>query len=499
MKTKLFLFCFFTTVFSAAAQIILPKIFTDNMVLQREAPILFWGKAAPDSELTVRFSSEEIKFKTKADSTWQVEFSPKEASANPQTIQITAENDSITLTNILIGDVWLLTGQSNMEFPLRSEMHFEEEKEHLAGDQLRFFNADFAGKWIYNEKYSEENLKKLTTDQFYSGKWEQSGLPQLEELSVVGYYFGKEILQEEKIPIGLINLSIGGAPLEAFLSVETLKEDPQFRTKAKTNWLQNDALPKWIRERGEQNVGGIAIHFDGLGPNHAYKPGFAYTAGIEPILKMSIKGILWYQGESNAQEMARVEEYAALQKLMITDYRRKWKQPDLPFYWVQLSSIDTINYKGNLWPEFRNEQRLLLDEVDHVGMAVTSDIGARNDVHPTNKKDVGQRLARWALKQDYGTDVLVSGPLPKDVNYVNGKVTISFNYVGKGLRTKDGNKLQGFSLDGKNPIPANIIGNTIVIQVPQKPEAVYYGWQAYSPGNLVNSEGLPASTFKLKL
>lgn len=170
-------------------------------------------------------------------------------------------------------------------------------------------------------------------------------------MSAVAYYFAKAIVEKENIPVGIINLSIGGAPIETFISKEALRRNEKFASKVSGNWLENESLPEWIRQRGKENVGNNANGFkDDLGLNHAYKPGFAYACGIEPLLAFSIKGIIWYQGESNSLEKEKVEEYRALLHLMIGDYRIKWKQPDMPFYWVQLSSIDTANYQSKLWP-----------------------------------------------------------------------------------------------------------------------------------------------------
>src|SRR5690606_38888988 len=232
----------------------------------------------------------------------------------------------------------------------------------------------------------------------------------------------------------------------------------------------------------------------------------AYSAGIEKLLPLPVKGILCYQGESNAQEIERVNEYAALSKLLIEDYRKKClptgqagKQPQLPFYFVQLSSIDTVKYKGHLWPQFRDEQRKMLQLIPNSGMAVCSDIGAKDDVHPTNKKDVGERLARWALNKTYKQNVVPSGPLPLNAKYVNGKVIIVFQYMSKGLKTSTGEKLKGFSLDGINEVEAVIGDSGIIIYTAKKPEFVYYAWKSFSNGNLVNSENLPASTFKIKV
>lgn len=263
------------------------------------------------------------------------------------------------------------------------------------------------------------------------------------------------------------------------------------------SWLENTALPEWTRERGKQNVGNNPAGFkDDLGLNHAYKPGFAYESGVKPLLSFPIKGELWYQGESNSLEKERVEEYRGLLHLLIDDYRKGWKQPALPFYWVQLSSVDTTSYQSQYWPQFRDEQRKLLNEVKNGGMAVCSDIGFKDNVHPTNKKDVGERLARWALQREYGEDIVPSGPLPLRAVHDNGKITVSFSYQ-NGLQTADGKALRGFSLDGTNELTATIQGDKITIGSADKPAFVYYGWKPFCDANLVNAAGLPASTFKM--
>ena len=182
---------------------------------------------------------------------------------------------------------------------------------------------------------------------------------------------------------------------------------------------------------------------------------------------------------------------------MVDDYRKKWKQPQLPFYFVQLSSIDTVKYKGQLWPQFRNEQRKMLQLIPNIGMAVCSDIGAKDDVHPTNKKDVGERLARWALNKLYKQNIVPSGPLPLNAVYSKEKVIVSFQYMAKGLKTSDGKAIREFSIDGKNETEANFGDSGIIIPVISKPQYIYYGWKSFSDGNLINSENLPASTFKI--
>ncbi|HMT97412.1 MAG TPA: sialate O-acetylesterase, partial [Ferruginibacter sp.] len=330
--------------------------------------------------------------------------------------------------------------------------------------------------------------------------WQQCDSSSVKLMSAVAYYFAKKIISDTGVPIGIINLSIGGAPLETFISTEAYSNHPSFSKKVNGNWLTNDALPVWVRERGKQNVEeSINVPADEHGLNHAYKPGFAFEAGIKPLLQMPVRGILCYQGESNAQEIERISEYADLSALMVSDYRKNWKQPQLPFYFVQLSSIDTVKYKGQLWPEFRNEQRKMLQLISNSGMAVCSDIGAKDDVHPTNKKEVGERLARWALNKTYKQKIVPSGPLPLKAIYSKGKVIVSFEYTAKGMKTADGTVIKGFSIDGKNESAASFGDSGIIIPVSTKPQYIYYGWKPFSNGNLINSENFPASTFKIKV
>ncbi len=493
-------FSFVLGIHLVAAQLSLPDIFTDNMVLQSDEPIHFWGKGTPGSSLEVQFAEEIRKTQVRQDSTWSILFIKRKVNSEPQSVQIRNSGQIINLHNVLVGDVWLCIGQSNMEFPMQNEMHFKKEQKMADRPLLRFYNATFSGKDIYNETFTDSVLRLLNKKDFYKGRWAVSDSATIKQMSAVGYYFGKRILESEHIPIGLIHMAIGGAPIETFISRKAMENNPRFSQKVKGSWLNNEALPVWVRERGQQNVGdATVIYKDDLGPHHAYKPGFAYSAGIEPMIQMPIKGILWYQGESNAQEPERVIEYGGLQKLMIEDYRQKWKRPELPFYWAQLSSIDTTNYKSQYWPEFRNEQRKLLDEIPFGGMAVTSDIGAKNDVHPTHKKEVGNRLARWALFKTYDKKVIPSGPLPKEAVYKNGKVTIDFNFSAVGLKTSDGKTARGFSLDGIHEQPATLHAHSVEIATQRSPEFIYYGWQSFTTANLVNSENLPASTFKIRV
>ena len=493
------IFSFLCLTILSHAQLQVAPVFTDDMVLQRNKPIAFYGKALPGQIVAVCFAGIRKKGVADKDSSWKIIFAPQKANHKNQQVIIESRNEKIVLNNILIGDVWLCIGQSNMEWPVMKEAHYDPTKNY-ENTSIRLYNPTYAGKGVYNTTFSDSIVQLLNQKKFYTGAWERCSNQSIKSMSAVGYYFANAIFAQTNIPQGIINLSIGGAPLEAFISSRTLKSHPVFSQKVYGNWICNDALPVWVRERGRQNTAGLTTIFsDEYGPAHAYKPGYAYDEGIQFLTSFSIAGILCYQGESNAQEPERVHEYAALQKLLIQDYRKFWNDATLPYYFVQLSSIDTLKYKSHLWPAFRNEQRVSLSEIKNSGMAVTSDIGAKDDVHPTNKKDVGERLARWALWHNYHQKIIPCGPLPLKAVYKNGKIFISFKYYGNGLKTLDGKALQGFSIDGKTTTTAVINNNTVEVRAVIKPEYVYYGWQPFSEGNLFNSVSLPASTFKIKV
>lgn len=483
------------------AQFVVAPYFSDNMVLQRDQPIHIWGKANPGLNISVSFLKQKKHTTVNADSSWNIYLSSEIANNKSNQLCIQSGGYKKVFQNVLLGDIWLCIGQSNMQFAMQQEMYYKEELKNANQPLLRFYNPTYIGKDVYNQHFTDSMLNRLNQNDFYSqASWNISDSQHIKNMSAVAYYFGKELVRDINIPIGLINLSIGGAPIETFINPDALKNDNQTKGKINGNWINNNSIPSWVRTRGTQNIGGLEkAPSDLFGPNHAFKPGFAFNAGIKPLTKFPIKGIIWYQGESNSLEINCVNEYAYLQKMMINDYRKHWKQPQLPLYWVQLSSIDTIAYSSQWWPAFRNEQRKLMEQINHSGMAVSSDLGLRDNVHPTNKKLVGYRLAQWALNKSYFKKVVPSGPLPLKAKYLNGKVVVYFNYSKDGLFTADKGELKGFSLDGIQDAVARMHHNFIEMNTPTKPTYVFYGWKPYSDGNLVNKAGLPASTFKLKV
>ena len=481
--------------FAGIAQFQPAPIFSNGMVFQRDAAIPVWGKGTPGATVQVSFKDQVQQTKVEQDSTWRIWLSPHPAGKSPASLLLKSGQTEMEIRNIATGDVWLCLGQSNMQWPMQREMHYQEEIRNSLIPDLRFYNPAYAGEQIFGSPFPDSVLERLNRLDFYQGRWETSDSNSFRRMSAVAYYFGKAILKTEDIPIGLIDLSIGGAPMETFIPFSALLASPEFSDKTEGNWLSNPHLPVWVRERGLQNL----PRRENSGPEyaaHPFQPGFAYASGVEPLLPFPIKGILWYQGESNAQEGERVQEYGRLTKLMVEAYRKAWTKPDLPFYYVQLSSIDTVKYKGHLWPEFRDMQRTIPDYLPHSAMAVSSDVGALNDVHPTNKKFVGERLARQALFHTYSKKITPSGPMPVKAKYRNGVVNITFQF-GDNMNTGSQGELKGFSVDGIPHATARISGKKVKVVVPRKPAFIYYGWQPYSLGNLYNGDALPASTFKI--
>ncbi len=473
------------------AQFSLAPSFSSNMVIQRNQPIAVWGKGVPTKNVTIVFAEQTRKTVVSADSSWVTYLNAEKASAEAHVLVARMDQTEIRLDNILLGDVWLCIGQSNMEWPLSREMHWAEERKNANQPLIRFLNPPPAGRYVYNVSFSDSLLRRLNKESFYQWNgWQTTTSSLLPDMSAVAYYFAKKIVKETEVPIGLINLSIGGAPLESFIPPHSLLAHPVFSQKMNGDWRANDYLPVWIRSRGKQNLDSVSpIYGDAFGPHHAYKPGFAFSSGVELLRQLGISGVLVYQGESNAEEQVRVAEYGSLFSVLVQSYRELWNKKNLPFYWVQLSSIERP-----LWPSFREEQRKLVNEIPFSGMAVTSDVGNRTNVHPTDKQTVGNRLAFWALKQVYHKKGEVSGPLIKKATFSPDKVILHFSHA-RGLTTSDGKSLREFSTDGIKELPAVIKGKRVIVSVTEKQKAIFYGWKPYSEGNLINKQRLPASTF----
>jgi len=314
------------------------------------------------------------------------------------------------------------------------------------------------------------------------------------------------------VPVGLVDFAVGGAPIESFISADALRRSPDFGRKVAGDWLANEAIDgNFVRLRARQHLAGAArAPKDALGLNHGYKPGFAWAAGPGRLTDQALAGVLWYQGESNALRAVDVAEYAGLMRLLVADWREQWRDPALPFLWCQLPSIDEPTRLH--WPRFREVQRQLETTLPHTGMAVTLDLGAAKDVHPREKREVGERLARWALFHQYGrSDLRPSGPLPTEATCDGKTIAVSFRFA-QGLAFRPGvpPQLEVLCEDGAHagefrPAgPARVVGERLVIELPADPTAtapvlVRYAWAMNAQVALVNDAGLPATPFELRI
>lgn len=478
---------------NAIADVKLPAIFGDNMVLQSGKKVPIWGTAEPGEEIEVRVSvpvvpegqtaaqaSEDLQAqRAKADEKggWKVTLDPLPASDNPIGLVVTA-NNKITFENVLVGDVWVCSGQSNMEWPVRAANNPEEEIANAKYPLIRMFQVQ---KKVASDAPADDVV----------GKWVVCSPETVAGFSAVGYFFGREIQNTTNEPVGLIGTYWGGTPAEAWTSREKLDSSDTFKP----------ILERWAAIDQKAKSGDAAASRQGeMGPNHPHHPAGLFNGMLAPIVPYAIRGAIWYQGESNA---SRAYQYRELFPAMITDWREQWGQGDFPFLFVQLANFmqrkDTPTESA--WAELREAQSKTL-ELPSTGQAVIIDIGEAGDIHPKNKQDVGKRLALAAMKVAYGKDdVVYSGPTLKGASFEEGKAVLTFEHLGGGLNAKGGT-LKGFSIAGEDRVfkwaDARIEGDKVIASSNEvkKPVAVRYAWADNPEATLYNAEGLPASPFR---
>jgi len=445
-----------------SAQVTLPSIFNDNMVLQQnfEAPI--WGWAEPGTEVIVSGNWSRMPARSAIadkDGKWMVKLTTLKAGG-PYQVYI---NDRI-IDNVMIGEVWICSGQSNMQWALEQTENGEKEIQMADFPSMRLFYA------------ARDNADEPSKDCY--GKWETCDPESAKTFSAVAYYFGKEIHKEINVPVGLIHTSWGGSTAQAWTNYNILQSTPEGQY--------------YIEKYNEK----ISEADPGDNPRNHRTPSGLYNAMLHPIIPFGIRGAIWYQGESNTEEHYF---YKNLQEAMISNWRDEWKQGDFPFYFVQLAPF---NYqKKIIGAALRDAQRKSLDQ-SNTGMAVTMDIGNPEDIHPLNKIDVGKRLSLWALAKNYGKENLIySGPLYKSMQKEGKNIVLSFDHVGSGLVYK-GEELTHFTMAGEDRVfysaNAKIENNEIVVSSKKvkKPVAVRFAFENGDEPNLFNKEGLPASTFR---
>ena len=463
----------------------LPQVYSDNMVLQRDCPLEVRGTANAEEEVTVSIAGQKQRAETGSDGQWCVRLKPMQAGG-PHTLTVSAGKTRLHFSNVLVGEVWLCSGQSNMEFMLKEASTARMDIPQSDNNNIRLL--DMKARWRTNPvEWEESVLDSLNHLQYYKdSQWTVCTSASAADFSAVAYYFGKMLQDSLHVPVGLICNAIGGSPTEAWVSRHALEFHLPIMFR---NWTKNDPQ-NWIRARATLNVKKSTNKFQ----RHPYEPCYLYESGILPLDRFPVKGVIWYQGESNAPDY---ETHEKLFHLLVDSWRKNWENPKLPFYYVQLSSMDRPS-----WPWFRDSQRRLLKEIPHTGMAVSSDQGDSLDVHPKNKKPVGERLARQALNRTYGMKTVVpSGPLFRSAEFRKGAAYVSFDFA-NGMSSSDGKALRTFEVAETEglfyPAKAEIVGDRIKVYSDQvkHPRYVRYGWQPFTRANLVNAQGLPASTFR---
>lgn len=469
----------------------LPEVYADGMVLQRNKDLVINGMANAGEKVTVTIGNYTGTTTANNVGKWSVTIPPMKETTG-LTMTVKAGNETLTYNDVAVGEVWLASGQSNMEFRLKNSKTFGEDKGNLNDPLLRLFDMKPVA-YTDNTEWSDEQ-KDLTNDlkHYLPATWTTSNDSTAPQFSAVAWYFGRMLRDSLDVPVGIISNAIGGSTAESWVDIETLEHNiPEILV----NWRKNDYVQPWAQKRAGENTG---TDDEGLKHRHPYEPSYLFSSGIEPLGSYPIEGVIWYQGESNAHNTLLHEE---IFPVLVESWRKNWDNPDLPFLFTQLSSINRPS-----WPVFRDSQRRMSHQIPGVAMAVSSDQGDSIDVHPKNKKPIGQRLGRQALNRIYGmTNVVPEGPGPVKAISEGNKVKVLFNNA-EGLTTSDGNSPITFEVaqyDGIfYPATAEITGdNSIILTFSEQiiPQFVRYGWQPYTRANLVNGEGLPASTFKINI
>lgn len=491
-------------------------LFAEGAVLQRDCPVPVWGTARDGEKVTVEIGSQK-ETTTAADGKWSVTLKPL-AAGGPFELKITGDN-AVSIKNVLVGEVWVCSGQSNMQFPLAGSSSAAREIPKANYPMIRLFSV------------ARKTAVKPASE--VEGSWMECTPETARQFSAVAYFFGRDLHQKLAVPIGLIHSSWGGTPAQAWTSIEGLRKERELERhvmaaakneqnlpaaaaaypakaaeyekrlkawEAKAGPGYQQRLEKWRQACVEAKKNGkpmpkLGVPMKPQAPvppeGSSQTPTVLYNAMIAPLIPYGIKGAIWYQGEANA---GNGRQYRTLFPTMIADWREKWKQGDFPFLYVQLAPFNKQA------PEIREAQLLTLSKSPNTAMVVTNDVGDLNNIHPKRKEPVGKRLALAARAIAYGEKIEFSGPLYNSIKVESGKAVLKFTHTGTGMVAKDG-PLKDFTIAGADkqfvPAQAEIRGEEIVVssdKVPS-PVAVRYGWGTYE-GNLFNTEGLPASPFR---
>ncbi|WP_163397638.1 sialate O-acetylesterase [Flavobacterium fluviatile] len=494
IRNQFLFLIFFSVSFSIKAQVKLPALVSDNMVLQQNAKVNLWGWASPNEKINIQLGWQNASVEVIANSTgnWKIAIDTPQGSEKAYSITINASN-KIVLNNVLIGEVWICSGQSNMYFPVGKEdgtwktgvKNYEEEIGKANFPNIRLFTV-----------LTNASPKPLDD---VSGRWAACSPETIKTFSAVAYFYGRELYQKLKIPIGLISSSWGGTKAEAWTSQDVLEENPEFLTileeDAKNEKIYQEKLEAYYLNIKNEKLAGNTLKTELKKPKkEANKTSYVlYNAMLHPLINYTMKGVIWYQGESNS---GKAKLYQTLFPAMVKNWRNDWKQGDFPFYYVQITP-----HKGQT-PEIREAQLLSLKAIPNSGMAVTTDVGDANNIHPIDKQTVGHRLALIAMAKTYNENKLVySGPIYNHMKIKKDKIQLFFDYADSGFKKTTGD-LKEFEIAGDDqvyyPAFAKIDGKTIIVssEKVKNPKAVRFAWKAVPEPNLFNAENLPASPFR---
>ncbi len=479
---------------TAQAELRLPAIIGDNMLLQRNQENPVWGWADAGQEVKVEFAGQSVSGKADAAGKWTVKLPALKASPDGREMKITSGGESKTLKNILVGDVWICSGQSNMAFAVASSYDAQLEIPLANFPNIRLISVPQVG------------TQEIQDD--FKGQWEECSPATVPGFSAVGYFFGRQIHQTAGVPIGLIDNAWGGSAAEAWIRRDVFDEDGRFKN-VQEQWQNYEAtfnyealVEKWKANVAKAKAAGKPAPRPprNLLTGNA-RPGNIYAGVLHPTIGYGIKGTIWYQGESNA---GRAYQYDEVFAKMITHWRKEWNQGDFPFYWVQLADFrDEATEPGDSsWAELRESQSKTLS-LPNTGQAVIYDIGEGRDIHPRNKLDVAKRLARIALARDYGKKIHYLSPSFDSMEIKGNKALLTFKDVGSTLYSFDTRDVKGFAVAGADKKWHRATGTVkgkdkveVTCAAVPNPVAIRYAWAENPVANLRSRENLPVDPFR---
>lgn len=489
----------FAVSIQAFADLSVPSLFADNMVVQQGMKVPVWGKAKPGENIVVEFAGQSVAEKADKNGAWKVTLRATN-KPGPYEMSVKGEDTSLRFTNVLVGEVWVCSGQSNMQWTVSRSKDSEAEIAAANYPNIHLFQVPMVTADTPQEKCG--------------GQWVICSPETIKEFTAVGYFFGRALHKELDTPIGLIQSAWGGTAAEAWTSLPTLQANAELKPILE-HWDQivadypkvkaayDQQIAEWQKAADQAKTAGQPEPKKPsapTAPDNPNRPANLYNAMINPVAPYAIQGAIWYQGESNA---GRAYQYRLLFPTMINDWRRAWGNRPFPFYFVQLANfLDRQPEPGeSAWAELREAQSMTL-ALKNTGQAVIIDIGDAKDIHPTNKQDVGKRLALNALAKTYKHDIEYSGPTYKNMRVRGNEAALVFDHAKSGLAVQGGGELKGFAVAGADKkfvwAKAQIQGNKIVVSAVdvEKPVAVRYAWADNPECNLVNGAGLPASPFR---